>query len=335
MTAQRKKAKTGDGSYIRIMRLLNLILKMQNRFVTKKEICEELRRDKRTAERTVARLEEMFGTNLERSESAGECVAWRIVGRKLPPLPVATDDILLLNRLSDFLYQNNQESDAERLKRIREQLSHALENAARAEVELELLEPAEKNIFRPGLKVEIKPDVVRNIRSAIKNQTLIEVEYRNKKSGKTNVNTLEPYGILYNDRSQYLLARHCDGYFGDDIHHFLLSNIISVTPTDRQFKAMDFDLAEYMKDSFGVYREKPYDVEWKFSAKAAPEADAFVFHPDQKKIKNPDGSLTVKFRAGGTLEMAWHLYTWGDQVEVVKPADFWDRAKKAEEKRWK
>jgi len=35
--------------------------------------------------------------------------------------------------------------------------------------------------------------------------------------------------------------------------------------------------------------------------------------------KRPDGSLDVKFRAGGLLEMAWHLYSWGDQVEVIAP----------------
>jgi len=31
------------------------------------------------------------------------------------------------------------------------------------------------------------------------------------------------------------------------------------------------------------------------------------------------GSLLVRFRAGGLLEMSWHLFTWGDEVEVIKP----------------
>jgi predicted DNA-binding transcriptional regulator YafY len=30
----------------------------------------------------------------------------------------------------------------------------------------------------------------------------------------------------------------------------------------------------------------------------------------------PDGSLIVRFSASGHLEMCWHLYLWGDQVEV-------------------
>jgi predicted DNA-binding transcriptional regulator YafY len=35
--------------------------------------------------------------------------------------------------------------------------------------------------------------------------------------------------------------------------------------------------------------------------------------------ENPDGTLTVKFKAGGHLEMDWHLYTWGEHVKVIKP----------------
>jgi predicted DNA-binding transcriptional regulator YafY len=33
----------------------------------------------------------------------------------------------------------------------------------------------------------------------------------------------------------------------------------------------------------------------------------------------PDGSLIVRFSASGHLEMCWHLYVWGDQVEVLAP----------------
>ncbi len=32
-----------------------------------------------------------------------------------------------------------------------------------------------------------------------------------------------------------------------------------------------------------------------------------------------DGSLTVRFHAAGRLEMVWHLYQWGDKVEVLSP----------------
>jgi predicted DNA-binding transcriptional regulator YafY len=36
-------------------------------------------------------------------------------------------------------------------------------------------------------------------------------------------------------------------------------------------------------------------------------------------IEQADGSLTVRVHAGGMREMALHLFTWGDAVEVIQP----------------
>jgi len=35
--------------------------------------------------------------------------------------------------------------------------------------------------------------------------------------------------------------------------------------------------------------------------------------------EEPDGALTVRFRAGGIEEMAVHLVSWGEMVEVLAP----------------
>ena len=36
--------------------------------------------------------------------------------------------------------------------------------------------------------------------------------------------------------------------------------------------------------------------------------------------READGSLTVRFRAGGVQEMCWHLFTWGTGVSVIAPS---------------
>lgn len=72
--------------------------------------------------------------------------------------------------------------------------------------------------------------------------------------------------------------------------------------------------AERMRNALMTYFPQMEEV--------ADEAKNFIFHPKQKLIKNPDGTLTVKFKAGGRREMDWHLYTWGDKVKVIKPKDF-------------
>ncbi len=61
------------------------------------------------------------------------------------------------------------------------------------------------------------------------------------------------------------------------------------------------------------------EVVWRFAAEAAERAAEFRFHPTQTVEPQDDGSLIVRFQASGWLEMAWHLYQWGDKVEVLMP----------------
>jgi len=81
-------------------------------------------------------------------------------------------------------------------------------------------------------------------------------------------------------------------------------------------------LEKFAEQSFGVYQEEPFDVEWLFDKDVASEAAKYIFHPTQEMIFNPNGTLTVKFHAGGAREMDWHLYTWGKHVKIIKPKDF-------------
>ena len=74
--------------------------------------------------------------------------------------------------------------------------------------------------------------------------------------------------------------------------------------------------------AFGVFQneEEFGEVVWRFSPQAAAHARGFEFHPGQVLEDQPDGSLIVRFSAAGHLEMCWHLYLWGDDVEVIEPA---------------
>lgn len=82
-----------------------------------------------------------------------------------------------------------------------------------------------------------------------------------------------------------------------------------------------FDISAHARRSFGAfYREEEYgDVEWRFSPEVAENVLTYCFHPDQTLTLEGDGSVTVRFKASGLLEMAWALYPWGHHVEVLKP----------------
>ena len=60
-------------------------------------------------------------------------------------------------------------------------------------------------------------------------------------------------------------------------------------------------------------------VELLFSPEVKEEVLNFNFHPTQKVKQNDDGSVTVKFKASGELEILWHIFKWGDSVKIVAP----------------
>lgn len=133
-----------------------------------------------------------------------------------------------------------------------------------------------------------------------------------------------PYGFLYGNK-HYLIAWHAKKR---KMCTFNISNISEIEVLNEYFvRDPNFSLQEYNEQSFGIYHEEPFDVEWLFDRKVAKEAAKYVFHPKQTSEMNPDGTLTVKFRAGGAREMDWHLYTWGGHVKVIKPEGFEERKK--------
>ena len=62
-----------------------------------------------------------------------------------------------------------------------------------------------------------------------------------------------------------------------------------------------------------------------FDSDAAQDAKAFQFHPSQTMNEGGDGSLTVRFRAGGIEEICWHLVTWGESVTILEPSSLRQR----------
>ena len=193
------------------------------------------------------------------------------------------------------------------------------------ETDLEVMLESEGLAMRPGPRARIAGGVLAALRNAILGCRRIRLHYRSRNTGARSTQPVEPYGILYGSRP-YLVALNRNEWSGD-FRLFRLSGIERVEDMGEGFaRRDDFSLADYAAQSFGVFQEDPVDVVWKFTAQAAPDAREYIFHPTQVLEEQPDGSLIVKFRAGGLREMAWHLYTWGDAVEVLEPEGFWDSA---------
>jgi len=144
----------------------------------------------------------------------------------------------------------------------------------------------------------------------------VRLQYLYRRSHKRGRKIVHPYGFLYGNR-HYLVAWSVRA---QAFRNFVLSNIERVEVLKRSFtRKPAFSLRDYAQRSFGVFQEKPVDVVLKFAPRAAIDAREFLFHPTQVVEPQSDKSLVVRFRAGGLLEMSWHLFTWQGQVEIVKP----------------
>ncbi len=130
---------------------------------------------------------------------------------------------------------------------------------------------------------------------------------------------MAPHGVLLGMR-RYLVARDEDRDPG--LRHFRVDRIHAARLLGSSFtREPGFDIAAHAARAFGSFQDKARfgEVVWRFAPRAAETARAFVFHPGQRLEHQPDGSLVVRFEASGWLEMAWHLYQWGDAVEVLAP----------------
>ena len=174
--------------------------------------------------------------------------------------------------------------------------------------------------MRPGPRQVIRPETIETIRLAIKQGCEIYVHYRSRQRRRSSGRRLQPYGFLLG-KQHYLVGMLPDRHPGE-ARLFALGQIQRVSPLDRTFvRNAGFSLQKFSERSFGVFQEPQQDVVWRFTPAVADAAAECIFHPSQSVEQQRDGSLIVRFRAGGLMEMCWHLYTWGANVEVLQPAE--------------
>lgn len=277
--------------------------------------------DRRTAQRMTKALESVFpgcttATDDERRK------LWRLDpqdARLMLSQGIRDNELTALELAIRRAEREGATPEARALGALRDRLLAAMPgpHARRAEADAEAMLEAHGYASRPGPRVRVAPELLGTIAQALKGPHLLTVVYG---GGRTpgRPRTLEPHGLLLGTR-RYLVAREAGGR---RMQQFRLDRIASARLEASSFRRdPGFDLAAHAARAFGSFHAEAEfgEVIWRFTPAAAPTAREFVFHPGQTLTDEPDGSLTVRFHAAGHLEMAWHLYTWGDAVEVIAP----------------
>lgn len=314
--------------YERVEDLLKLAVMMQGSAegVSLNDIAQDFTVSRRTAERMRDAVLRAFPQADEAPDAGDGYKRWRVPAGTLNKLvSVSAEELAELRLAAARLAEDGLAERAALLSGLAAKVAALMPEKGKRgiELDLELRLESEGLAMRPGPRARLADGVLAALRQAILGCRCIRLHYHSRSTGANSTQPVEPYGILYGSRP-YLVALNRNEWSGD-FRIFRLSGIERVEDMGEGFARREaFSLAEYAARSFGTYQENPVDVAWKFTPEAAPDARDYIFHPTQMLEDQPDGSLIVRFRAGGLREMAWHLYTWGDAVEVLEPEGFWE-----------
>jgi predicted DNA-binding transcriptional regulator YafY len=281
------------------------------------EICAEFAISHRTAQRMTEALAETFG-NVDFYDGDDRKRRWRLVDPGLTRLQLRYETgVEALEIAARTAEDEGRLRHARALDDLRDGMLARVPARARVEADAEAVLTAMGQVTRPGPRVAVAPDILDAIIEALRGPFRLRVRYNQDVAPRV----LEPHGVLLGHRT-YLAAR--DPAQADEVRNFRIDLIREAETLNESFFLKEgFSIGDYAAQAFGVWQDPEQfgEVIWRFTADAAERAAGFRFHPRQVLEPQDDGSLIVRFHAAGWLEMAWHLYQWGDKVEVLAPQE--------------
>jgi predicted DNA-binding transcriptional regulator YafY len=274
--------------------------------------------ERRTIERRLAALEEVFGP-LDR-QGDGRRLRFRMNGRTIGTFATAPNSEELAE-LENAARTCEMARDPARATILR-----SLDRKIRAS-----LRAAERNRLAPDIAARLETEalarqvgprpfadarILTTLRDALLAEKIVSFSYGEDRGGASHRRRVIPYGLLFAPR-YYLIGRQEDK---SEPVLFRLSRISEIEITDDFGRPpADFDLGAYCARSFGVFQEEPQEIVLQFDRNVVDDARAYLFHPTQEMSDCEDGSLIVQFTAGGLLEVARHLLSWGATVSILAP----------------
>ena len=236
-------------------------------------------------------------------DSGDRRIHWRLQSRALHPfIAISPEELADLEVAAESLDRVGLAVRAGDLNELVVKLRAASRRHSPEEFDaaMEAFMEAEGLAMRAGPRESLEKGLLLIVRDAITRRRKIEFNYLLRGTGRRSRQRVRPYGVLYGNRA-FLVGTGQPR--GRSPRLWRLANVSHARITDEVFERDPaFDLRRYAERSFGTFQENPLDVVLRFDAEVAPDVKAFQFHPSQTIVEDSDGSLMVRFRAGGIEE---------------------------------
>jgi predicted DNA-binding transcriptional regulator YafY len=178
-------------------------------------------------------------------------------------------------------------------------------------------------------RAPVDPDFIDRVRLLTKawaDRRVVDIEYEGAayegKAGEVSHRTVQPWLIEPSLRTHALyLIGWDEGRSG--MRTFKIERIRSVSVTPRSFERPE---AESLETELGrgwdiIADQEPVEVRLRFSPAVADRVLETRWHPEQHTERQADGSLVWSTTVSGVIEIRLWILEWGDDVEVLSPAD--------------
>lgn len=281
---------------------------------------EDIMRETDSARRTAERLRDAVLMIFPQTEEVSDppFKRWRIRGglSAFEQAPTA-QELVELSKAAQGLRATGEPARAVALEGLERKLKSAMRSTTlnRLAPDLEALVRAETLAVQAGPRASADEVVLAEVRQAVLAGKPLGFIY-SRPGAEARRRVMIPCGLMFG-RANYLVAAEPEG---GAIKTFRLDRMSAVKAEPGvAAPPADFDLQVFAGQSFGIYQDAIEDVVLRITPEGAAEARGWRWHPTQTIEDTPDGGVLVRFRASGMRELAWHLFTWGEQVEIVQP----------------
>ncbi|MDR3406878.1 MAG: WYL domain-containing protein [Methylovirgula sp.] len=216
------------------------------------------------------------------------------------------------------LHESGATARAESLASLGNKIRAAMRHGRRriTETDVEALLRAERIAVQAGPRPAEDPALLEILRKALLEMKMLRFVYKGG-SKRRIAREIVPYGIIFG-RMNYLIGAEAGT---KKPKSWRLDRIEEVECLEKSAAPPDdFDLAKFANTPFGFFEGEPENVVLRILPDGMDEFKNYRFHSSQTVESLPGGGALVRFRASGMLELAWHLFSWGDKIEIIEPA---------------
>jgi predicted DNA-binding transcriptional regulator YafY len=304
--------------YSQAGRVHDIIRLIEARFgVTVDELAEETEVDRRTIYRDLAVI----------NEAGYPLVSERVNGKKIyrfltrfkdvPPISFSLQELMTLSFLRsqlDFLkgtpFQQDMESVFGKINSVL---------PPRYAAHMERIAGVSTPLLQGRRDYEKFSDVLKVVREALLYQYTLSMQYKTASDGRQSEYVVDPYTLVSYKGGLYLLGF---AHNRKAMRTFAVERICSAEMSRDRFEIPeDFKPEKHFGSAFGIVEEKSMTVAVKLSPSVAHAVQDRIWHPSQKIEKENDGSIILKFEAGGMMEIISWVLSYGNNAEILEPAD--------------